>query len=63
MRKRTGLRNKFRSGQGAYSRNRKRQISDSYGSYDRGVRSTPEVVAGHTVQWKLNTKSAPKKEK
>lgn len=49
-RKRTGLRNKYRSGGlSTYSRNAKRRDADSYGTWVQGRRSKPESIAGHPV--------------
>ena len=49
-RKRTGLRNRYRSGgTGTYSAQRKGKFADRYGSYRGRVCDTPDLIAGHTV--------------
>jgi hypothetical protein len=53
MRKRTGLRNRYRSGRGSYSRNRKTLAADRYGTWDKGARkSGAETIGGHPVDWR-----------
>jgi hypothetical protein len=48
-RKRTGLRNKYRSGRGTYSRDRKAETADRYGTWDSGKRKQPERIAGKLI--------------
>ena len=48
-RKRTGLRNKFRSGRGTYSREGKADSADRYGTWKDGQRKQPERIAGRLV--------------
>jgi hypothetical protein len=49
MPKRTGLRNRFRTGRGSYSRRRKAAAADRYGKYDRGAQKTADVIAGRRI--------------
>lgn len=53
MRKRTGLRNRFRTGRSTYSGEHKSVGSDRYGEYTNGIRKTGEVVAGSNSRWKF----------
>jgi len=47
MRKRTGLRNRYRSrGRSRYSRLGKRRDADSYGHYINGRQDRPDMIAG-----------------
>lgn len=48
-RKRTGLRNKFRSGRSAYSIHQKSRSADDYGAYVNGANKVGENIAGHNV--------------
>lgn len=56
-RKRTGLRNRFRNGQGTYSRLDKASTADRYGEWKYGQQTRSEKIAGSTLV------IAPKKEK
>ena len=51
MRKRTGLRNKFRSGKGTYCKNKKRATADRYGTWVSGKRTGAEVIAGRSMTY------------
>ena len=53
MRKRTGLRNRFRNGRSPYSVKNKGLSSDSYGSYSSGTLTRAESVAGRTISSQL----------
>lgn len=44
-RKRTGLRNKYRSGKSTYSKRNKRAVADQYGRYVNGIQQSPERIA------------------
>lgn len=48
-RKRTGLRNRYRSGRGTYSRQRKSESADRYGAWKDGRRQQPERIAGRLL--------------
>jgi hypothetical protein len=52
MRKRTGLRNKFRTGKSTYAKRKKGAQADRYGSYVGGELRSSETIAGtlHTEQ-------------
>lgn len=53
MRKQTGLRNRGRMGVGTYSRNRKKNVADKYGTYVGGRLTKPENVAGNNINAQL----------
>jgi hypothetical protein len=53
MRKRTGLRNRYRNGRSVYSAKNKRRDADSYGSWTQGRRSTSEVIAGKSLTYRF----------
>lgn len=49
-RKRTGLRNKYRTGgTGTYSAQRKARHADRYGAYKGRTMEKPDVIAGRTL--------------
>lgn len=52
-RKRTGLRNRFRTGRSKYSTEHKAFTADRYGEYDQGKSKRPEKVAGRTIEYRL----------
>jgi hypothetical protein len=65
MRKRTGLRNKFRTGRSSYSISGKAKTADRYGSYNGGQAIRSESIAGkvfESMTW-LTGGSAAKKGK
>lgn len=48
-RKRTGLRNRYRSGgQSPYSRQNKKRSADLYGEMQNGKVQRQDIIAGHT---------------
>jgi len=49
MRKRTGIRNRYRTGRGSYSLKRKSESRDRYGKFTNGRRDTADVIAGRTL--------------
>jgi hypothetical protein len=51
-RKRTGLRNRFRSGRSVYSLKDKHASRDRYGKFTSGKQDTPDVIAGRTIAGK-----------
>jgi len=55
VRKRTGLRNKWRRGKGVstYGLHEKRKQSDTYGTWQQGKRVGLEVIAGRTMNYKV----------
>ena len=51
-RKRTGLRNRRRSGgRSVYSVERKARTADRYGEYQNGRQVKQDVIAGHALKW------------
>lgn len=54
MRRRTGLRNRFRDGKGTYSEQGKRRTADRYGGFEQGRQKSVEVINGRQVwhEWK-----------
>ena len=59
-RKRTGLRNRYRSGgRSTYSTERKARSSDMYGEYQNGRQVKNDVIAGHVLSTHV-TMPAPK---
>lgn len=54
-RKRTGLRNRHRTGRSTYSRAGKHDRRDTYGTWSSGRQDRPEVIAGRT----LSTRTRP----
>lgn len=53
-RKRTGLRNKFRTGKSTYSIRKKSTEADRYGSWSQGKRvAGAEVIAGRSMNYRL----------
>lgn len=50
-RKSSGLRNRFRSGRGTYSLQRKSTGADRYGTFHAGVQSSADVIAGRTLTY------------
>jgi hypothetical protein len=49
MRKRTGLRNRGRSGRSTYSVQNKSRRADRYGTYYGRRCESPDTIAGHTL--------------
>ena len=58
MRKRTGNRNRYRSGRGTYSKRGKGPTADRYGSWDRGRQDRPDVVAGRTLAYRVHPEAS-----
>jgi hypothetical protein len=54
MRKRTGLRNKFRSGRGNYSILEKSKVADRYGTFQTGKQTGPENIGGRSISTPLH---------
>jgi hypothetical protein len=53
MRKRTGIRNRYRShGSGTYCRQTKRLTRDRYGTYVNGKQTDPENINGRSIWWR-----------
>jgi hypothetical protein len=50
-RKRTGIRNRYRSGKSSYSVKGKSTSRDRYGKFTNGRQDTPDVVAGRTLHY------------
>lgn len=48
-RKRTGLRNRFRSGRSTYSKMYKKTYRDTYGHFENGRKLRTEVIAGRAL--------------
>lgn len=50
MRKRTGLRNRLRTGVGTYHTKHKNRFSDQYATHVQGYASHSCIIAGHPVK-------------
>lgn len=53
MRHRTGLHNKYRTGRGSYSINKKSRTKDTYGKLSNG--KVTDVIGGRSVTWEVRT--------
>lgn len=53
MRKRTGLRNRYRSSRSTYSKKNKHLTADRYGTYQQGRLQSAESLAGRSVSQQL----------
>jgi hypothetical protein len=63
VRKRTGLRNRWRQGLSTYAKHQKGKSADGYGSWQQGVKTRDEVIAGRTLNYRpgRNTLTVPAK--
>lgn len=57
----TGLRNRHRSGRSTYSIKRKASVKDRYGKFNQGRQETPDVIAGHVLNYKFKAAEATTK--
>ena len=51
-RKRTGLRNRFRTGRSTYSAKAKTVTADRYGQWNLGRQERPDVIGGHQLAYR-----------
>lgn len=51
----TGARNRGRSGRSNYHHDGKASAADRYGEFSNGRRVRPELIAGRTLSYALNT--------